>query len=82
MDLTILEIAHHRNGISGAPFSIIRFRDNTENKSMLGIVFEKSAHVAVFDFELLAKGEIRFIHNSWRGDFYEKALRDAIQENG
>lgn len=81
MDLTILEIAHHRNGISGAPFAVVRFQDNSiPNCNMVGIVFEKDYHVAVFDAGLLGKGEIRFMYNSWRGDWYEKALRDAIKE--
>jgi len=81
MDLTILEVERHRNGISGASFHIVRFQDNSAHCfNMVGIVFEEDANIAVFDANLLGKGEIRFMHNSWRGDYYEQALRDAIKE--
>ena len=45
---------------------------------MLGIVFEKKSHVAVFNLDKLAVGNITFGVNSWRGDHYEHPLRNAI----
>ncbi len=70
----------HRNGISGAPFHVVIFHDPDEGR-MLGIVFEEKHHVAVFNLDKLALGNIAFGVNSWRGDVYEPDLRRAIAEN-
>lgn len=48
---------------------------------MVGIVFEGIGQVAVFDRDLLGQGEVRFLHNSWRGDQFEPMLRAAIQQH-
>lgn len=45
---------------------------------MLGIVFEQKYHVAVFNLDKLALGNIAFGENSFRGDQYEPYLRKAI----
>lgn len=45
---------------------------------MLGIVFGQECHVAVFNLDKLAAGNIAFGINSWRGDSYDPHLRDAI----
>ncbi|MEZ6140779.1 MAG: hypothetical protein R3B84_09430 [Zavarzinella sp.] len=79
MKITIQEIARHRNGISGTPFHVVRFADPTEG-DMLGIVFPQPHHVAVLHLGLLAKGNIAFGSNSWRGDNYEPVLRHAIEQ--
>ena len=71
-------IQHHRNGISGAPFHVLLFRDPEEGR-MLGVVFEQASHVAVFNLDKLALGNIAFGVNSWRGDRYEPHLRQAIE---
>ena len=76
----IENIQHHRNGISGAPFHVLIFRDPDEGR-MLGIVFEQEHHVAVFNLDKLAVGNIAFGVNSWRGDSYEPSLRTAIAAN-
>ncbi len=81
MKLTIENIQYHRNGISGAPFHVILFRDPDEGR-MLGIVFDQAYHVAVFNLDKLAVGNIAFGVNSWRGDRYEPTLRRAILESG
>jgi hypothetical protein len=79
----IQQIEYHRNGISGEPFNVVKFHD-PENGDMLGIVFPLdegetwNGRVAVFKLDLLAQGNISFGQNSWRGDHYEKELRDAI----
>ena len=77
MKLHFEHIQYHRNGISGAPFYALIFRDPDEGR-MLGIVFDEKYHVAVFNLDKLAIGTIAFGVNSWRGDRYEPHLRTAI----
>lgn len=74
----ILDVAHHRNGVSGNPFYVITFRDGRQK--MIGIVFEEHGNVAVFDSKLLATDVIAFGVNSWRGDDYETFLRAAAKQ--
>jgi hypothetical protein len=76
---TITEIAHHRNGICGAPFDVLLFREGESR--MIGIVFERESYCAVFDIAKLAAGDIAFGSNSWRGDKYEEALRTCIKSH-
>ena len=49
---------------------------------MIAIVFSDNTdcHVAVFDFDLLKKDEIRFVYNSWRGDVFAPELEKAIEK--
>ncbi len=71
----------HRNGVSGAPFHIIRFAGTKGYpKNMIGIVFDEPYHVAVFDADLLVAGNVKFGENSWRGDDFEPELRAAIKK--
>jgi hypothetical protein len=78
MNLHIENIQHHRNGISGTPFQVLIFRDPDEGR-MVGIVFEQQHHVAVFNLDKLAVGNIAFGVNSWRGDCYKPHLRRALE---
>lgn len=81
MKLTLLNHSYHRNGISGAPFEVVIFRDQGEEASLkLAILFEASHHCAVLDIARLAAGDIAFGSNSWRGDTYEPALRRLLRE--
>lgn len=80
MQLHIEQVQTHRNGIGGAPFHVLVFRDPDEGR-MLGIVFEQKYHVAVFNLDKLALGNIAFGVNSWRGDKYEPHLRQAIAKH-
>ena len=80
MTIHIEQIQSHRNGICGSPFHVLIFRDPDEGR-MLGIVFEEMHHVAVFNLDKLALGNIAFGVNSWRGDHYEPYLRSAISES-
>ncbi|MEZ6128920.1 MAG: hypothetical protein R3C59_09575 [Planctomycetaceae bacterium] len=76
---SIIDVARHRNGISGAPFHVVLFEDIGDEASLkVGIVFEASHHVAVLDVRLLAEGIITFGQNSWRGDVFEPELRQQI----
>lgn len=77
MPIIVENIVRHRNGICGAPFDVVLFRDPNEGR-MLGVVFEQPYHVAVFNLDKLALGNIAFGVNSWRGDVYEPFLRQAI----
>src|SRR6185312_16897876 len=79
MKLRIFYIDSHRNGICGAPFHAVVFRDGgPEGSVKLGIVFDEPNHVAVLDIAKLAEFDIAFGSNSWRGDRLEPALRRAI----
>jgi hypothetical protein len=79
MNLKIIYIARHRNGVSGAPFDVVLFKDRGRQGSRkVAILFEEQAHCAVLDVAKLAAGHIAFGSNSWRGDDYESDLRDAI----
>lgn len=80
MKLSIEQVQTHRNGIGGAPFHVLVFRDPNEGR-MLGIVFEQKYHVAVFNLDKLAQGDIAFGSNSWRGDQYEPYLRKAVAKH-
>ena len=72
----VIDLARHRNGICGAPFSVILFDDGESRK--IGIVFDAPHHCAVLDLAKLAAGDIAFGSNSYRGDRFEPALRRII----
>ena len=79
--MRVLNIAHHRNGISGNSFYVVTFKDEESvgvDHEMVAVVFEEQGSVAVLDVNLLHTGDIAFGSNSWRGDVYEKRLRAAI----
>lgn len=79
MNLKIIDIAHHRNGICGAPFHVVLFDDHyNDGRRMMAIVFEQDGHCAVLDVAKLAAGDIKFGSNSHRGDNYQCPLRMAI----
>ena len=84
--LVIENVARHRNGIYGSPFSVVTFSSRSDDGAtltpMVGIVFDAPGCVAVFDRRLLGAGEIAFGVNSWRGDHFEPALRRAARRPG
>lgn len=77
--VVIERIAYHRNGIAGNGFHVILFTQMDGTK-MQGVVFHERGNIAVFNRELVGQGMIDFFANSWRGDEYEQALREAIAE--
>jgi hypothetical protein len=80
MKLKIIDIAHHRNGISGAPFAVVLFEESgPEGGRKIAILFDEPHHCAILDVTKLAAGDIAFGSNSWRGDRYEPHLRQAIE---
>jgi hypothetical protein len=82
MNITVIEIASHRNGIDGPPLHAIVFRDAEDKSSVKpGVVFDKPWHIAVFDIGKLAECDVEFGSNSYRGDRYESQLRDAVKKH-
>ena len=80
MKLKITAIAHHRNGICGAPFGVLLFEDKgPEGSRKLGILFDDPGCCAILDVDKLAAADIAFGSNCWRGDQYEPHLRKAIE---
>lgn len=84
--IKVKTIAHHRNGISGEGFHIVLF-DDSENGPMMAVVLDRDAYERlgqvpcfVLNTDLLAKGEIRFTYNSWRGDNYYNLLLAEIDK--
>jgi hypothetical protein len=77
--VVIERVAYHRNGICGNGFHVILFTQ-LDGTKMQGVVFEERGNVAVFDRELVGKGDIDFFSNSWRGDEFEQALREGVAE--
>ena len=68
MKLTIIDIAHHRNGICGAPFAAVLFEDTgPEGSRKIGILFDEPYHCAVLDVAKLAAGDIAFRSNILEG---------------
>ena len=92
--LIIQEVARHRNGVSGMPFWVIKFRDATPDEphhEMVGVLFDRdyyetskrakdwvNPYCAVLDTDLLTKGIVTFAVNSFRGDAYVDELCEAI----
>ena len=80
--IRIHDWAFHRNGICGAPFHIFLFDDaDDENTRKVAVLFEEPHHCAVLDVSKLAAGSIAFGVNSYRGDLFEPALRQAIKSH-
>lgn len=76
--MRVLSIAHHRNGVSGEPFYVLRFVDSGGPEILLAFVFDTPGHVAVVCENLLP--DVAFGSNSWAGDHFEPALRRAIED--
>ena len=78
----VIDSAHHRNGICGAPFHVVLFDDvDDENTRKVGILFDAPYHSAVLDVAKLAEGDIAFGSNSYRGDVFEDALRSRLNSS-
>jgi hypothetical protein len=78
MKLKILDTSHHRNGVAGTPFDVSLFKVKREPGVKVGILFDDPGACAILDVTMLAAGDIAFGSNSWRGDEFEPALRQAI----
>ena len=78
-------VDRHRNGMGGKPFSIVKFSylepGSEEEQQMVAMVFDEPGAIAVFDQDKLAAGDTSFGSNSWRGDRFEKPLREHIERH-
>lgn len=86
--MKVTKVAYHRNGVGGIGFYVVLF-ENQENGDRLryfvATIFPEQGAVSVLDIHETESGNIEFANgNSWRGDYYESRLRDAIHayENG
>lgn len=86
MEVTVKQVAWHRNGIGGEGFHAVLFEyddgDQSDNGGlMLGIVFDGPGQCAVVSVPRLSDPKMGVAFgrgNSWRGDHFEEYLRDAI----
>lgn len=80
MRVQITAAMFHRNGISGEPFYQIFFRftdTGNSNRPMIATLFRTPLYCAVLDHAGIAEGETG---QAWRGDNFEKPLRDALDK--
>lgn len=86
----VTSIAHHRNGSAGVPFYVVLFRGRPSPSAPLQnlmaiIPNTNDEHIDgllpcfVLDVDLLAKGNVDFSTNSWRGDTFLPLLRPYIE---
>lgn len=79
LNLQIVDMDFHRNGVAGMPFQVALVDDATEGDTKLVIMFEEEGHTAVLSLDKLIQNEdIGFGSNSWRGDQYEHELRPLM----
>lgn len=87
-EIDVTRVAHHRNGVDGAPFYVVLFDaldetvpgDKPLKRGYVATVFDRPGQVAVLQLLKLQNAIIDFGQNSWRGDYYEPALRRAIAQ--
>jgi len=84
MKIKLIDSAYHRNGIAGEGFDVALFEHDGEE--FLGIILSRwageqlgSIPCFVLRMDLLKENNIRFFENSWRGDTFASALRDALE---
>lgn len=83
MTLQVQELAYHRNGVSGEGFYVIRFLFNPDDEGIenfLAVVFDTPGQCAVIGLDRISTQGVKFAGgNSWRGDWFESELREAIK---
>lgn len=83
----VIDVAYHRNGVSGRSFNVVLFVDRESKETMVGILpYEETAknidvECYVLSVDKLKENDIVFASNSYRGDNYAQELREAIQKN-
>lgn len=75
--LKFKDVQYHRNGVSGDGFYCAVATDK-ENGDMLITYFPDLGQCACAVYCLSILPNIRFMENSWRGDHYAGAMRQAI----
>jgi hypothetical protein len=87
--LHLKSIAHHRNGCCGVGFHVVLFKDGKD--LMLGVKFDNDTdedgneiknevYTAVFNVAQLVAGDIAFASNSYRGDYFDSAIRQWARD--
>lgn len=93
-NITVRFVEYHRNGVGGAGFHTVVFTDyvtpeqheRDEPSIFFAVVFESSGHVAVFELDsvpdnhLWARAQFEIGGNCWNCDWWEAALRSAIDD--
>jgi hypothetical protein len=90
-EITIHEIAHHRNGVAGEPFAVVTFTSRLDGpaRELVAVLFSNddktlyaNPRTAVFELDRLARGVIAFGQNSYRGDVFDGYLRAEVVKQG
>ena len=79
MKIQVVDIQWHRNGVSGVGFYAILF--DCEEGRMVATLYDERGFCSVLrvaDLSDPARG-VKFGLNSWRGDYYESNLRQAVE---
>jgi len=76
----VIDVARHRNGVSGEGFYAVLFRgargSDVDGKQFVATVFDDAGYVAVLALGDLADGDAR---GCYRGDAFATELREAIR---
>jgi len=82
--LKVKKFDHHRNGISGLGFYVVIFDWNEPGEkqtNMTAFVFDEQGAIAITKNSELIKHNIEMNNgNSWRGDYFESAIRKFIKK--
>lgn len=84
--LKLISIAYHRNGVSGMPAYVAlvdEWEDGAKRRMVVTRVQDADRGTGMvncfaLDVGLLAKGDVRFGSNSWRGDHYHEFMDKEI----
>lgn len=80
MKIRIVDVQYHGNGSAGESFHVVRFEEGRgkNRHQMVGVVFSRDGHVAVFDVNRLVEGDVSAETNGYVAQDYDVALQDAI----
>lgn len=77
----LVSLQYHRNGVSEAGFYVAIIKEKEEGcaeREML--VIQTDDTCLAFDLKLLDERNIKFMENSWRGDYYRDIMKKHISE--
>ncbi len=80
-EIKVIETHYHRNGITGNGFRMVKIKvkNGRQWDMMLAVVFPEPGNCAVLDFESVKQENIT---NCFRGDEFEKNLREYLKKQG
>lgn len=81
--IKIIQIEYHRNGVGGKPFYAVLFKHAPEGRkqmNFLASVFDEQGSISVICLDMIEEHGVTFAENSWRGDYFETVLIDAIKK--